>query len=159
MGTLRSTTPPLYAHSHNSLPISHTSSHICFMTVFPHLSNCDAALPAATHTSRSLHLLKVLQMSDTALKTRSEKLTLTFMCFMLGSWRRRSLCCGVKSSLASAWMPYLSNVQWVFSNHVFFFSHHKAWSDQSFFTSMEGQRRGERISFSINSKDAKKKPD
>ena len=156
MGILRSTTPPLYARSHNTLPISHTSSHICFMTVFHISATVTLLSPAATHTSRSLHLLKVLQMSDTALKTRSEKLTLTFMCFMLGSWRRRSLCCGVKSSLASAWMPYLSNVQWVFSNHVFFFSHHKAWSDQSFFTSMKGQRRGERITFSINTKDAKK---
>lgn len=80
-------------------------------------------------------LLKVLQMSETALKTRSEKLTLTFMCFMLGSCRRSSLCWGVKRSRASAWIPYLSRVQWVFSSHVFFFSHHRAWSDQSFFTS------------------------
>jgi len=96
---------------------------------------------------QSFHLLKVLQMSDTALKTRSEKLTLTFMCFMLGSWRRRSLCCGVKSSLASAWMPYLSNVQWVFNSHVFFFSHHRAWSDQSFFTSTQGKKRVERMRF------------
>lgn len=81
------------------------------------------------------NLLNVLQISDTALKTRSEKLTLTLMCFMLGSWRRSSLCCGVKRSRASAWMPYLSSVQWVFRSHVFFFSHHRAWSDQSFFTS------------------------
>lgn len=103
--------------------------------------------------SQSFYLLKVLQMSDTALKTRSEKLTLTFMCFMLGSWRRSSLCCGVKSSLASAWMPYLSNVQWVFSSHVFFFSHHKAWSDQSFFTSTKGKKRGEMTSYN-NFKDA-----
>lgn len=80
-------------------------------------------------------------MSDTALKTRSEKLTLTFMCFMLGSCRRSSLCCGVKRSLASAWMPYLSSVQWVLSSHVFFFSHHKAWSDQSFFTSANRKRK------------------
>lgn len=79
-------------------------------------------------------------MSDTALKTRSEKLTLTFMCFMLGSCRRSSLCCGVKRSLASAWMPYLSSVQWVLRSHVFFFSHHKAWSDQSFFTSTNRKR-------------------
>lgn len=80
-------------------------------------------------------------MSDTALKTRSEKLTLTFMCFMLGSCRRNSLCCGVKRSRASAWMPYLSSVQWVLSSHVFFFSHHKAWSDQSFFTSANRKRK------------------
>lgn len=80
-------------------------------------------------------------MSDTALKTRSEKLTLTFMCFMLGSCRRSSLCWGVKRSLASAWMPYLSSVQWVLSSHVFFFSHHKAWSDQSFFTSANRKRK------------------
>lgn len=84
-------------------------------------------------------------MSDTALKTRSEKLTLTFMCFMLGSCRRSSLCCGVKRSLASAWMPYLSSVQWVFSSHVFFFSHHKAWSDQSFFTSRNRKRSSVRF--------------
>ena len=104
----------------------------------------------------SLHLLKVLQMSDTALKTRSEKLTLTFMCFMLGSWRRRSLCCGVKSSLASAWMPYLSNVQWVFNSHVFFFSHHRAWSDQSFFTSEERKTKIQWISFNKNCRDENK---
>lgn len=84
-------------------------------------------------------------MSDTALKTRSEKLTLTFMCFMLGSCRRSSLCCGVKRSLASAWMPYLSSVQWVLSSHVFFFSHHKAWSDQSFFTSTNRKRSSVRF--------------
>lgn len=108
----------------------------CFMTIF-HLP----AKPAnASVPSHSFHLLKVLQMSDTALKTRSEKLTLTFMCFMLGSCRRSSLCCGVKRSLASAWMPYLSSVQWVLRSHVFFFSHHKAWSDQSFFTSTNRKR-------------------
>lgn len=38
------------------------------------------------------HLLKVLQMSETALKTLSEKLTLTLTYFMLGSCRRSSLC-------------------------------------------------------------------
>lgn len=90
------------------------------------------------------HLLKVLQMSDTALKTRSEKFTLTFMCFMLGSCRRSSLCWGVNSSLASAWMPYLSSVQCVFSSHVFFFSHHSAWSDQSFLTSAHKYTRNRR---------------
>lgn len=57
------------------------------------------------------YLLKVLQMSETALKTLSEKLTFTFTYFMLGSCRRSSLCCGVNCSLASAWIPYLSSVQ------------------------------------------------
>lgn len=38
------------------------------------------------------YLLKVLQMSDTALKTLSEKFTFTFTYFMLGSWSRSNLC-------------------------------------------------------------------
>jgi len=38
------------------------------------------------------YLLNVLQMSETALKTLSEKLTFTLTYFMLGSWRRSSLC-------------------------------------------------------------------
>lgn len=81
------------------------------------------------------HLLNVLQMSETALKTLSEKLTFTLTYFMLGSWRRSSLCWGVNWSLASACIPYLSNVQCVLRSQVFFFSHHSAWSDQSFLTS------------------------
>lgn len=86
------------------------------------------------------YLLKVLQMSETALKTRSEKLTFTFTYFMLGSCSRSSLCCGVNWSLASAWIPYLSRVQCVFRSHVFFLSHHNAWSDQSFFTSKKKKK-------------------
>lgn len=90
--------------------------------------------------SREADLLKVLQMSDTALKTRSEKFTFTFTYFMLGSCSRSSLCWGVNSSLASAWMPYLSKVQCVLSSQVLFFSHQRAWSDQSFFTSINSKQ-------------------
>lgn len=53
------------------------------------------------------------------------------MVFMLGSCKHRGLCWGVKRRLASACIPYLSNVQWVFSSQQFFCSHHRAWSDQS----------------------------
>lgn len=93
------------------------------------------SLTGQEHRGKTRYSLKVLQMSETALKTLSEKLTFTFTYFMLGSCRRSSLCCGVNCSLASAWIPYLSNVQCVLRSHVFFFSHQSAWSDQSFFTS------------------------
>ena len=68
---------------------------------------------------------------------RLRTFTFTFTYFMLGSCRRSSLCWGVNWSLASAWMPYLSKVQCVLRSQVLFFSHHRAWSDQSFFTSIK----------------------
>lgn len=78
-----------------------------------------------------IHLLSILQISATDLKTTVEKLTVSLTVFILGSCRHRALCWGVKRRSASAWTPYLSSVQWVFSSQQFFFSHHSAWSDQS----------------------------
>lgn len=107
---------------------------------------------AACHTARhheasrsSRYSLKVLQMSDTALKTLSEKFTFTFTYFILGSWSLSSLCWGVNCSLASACIPYLSKVQWVLRSQVLFFSHHRAWSDQSFLTSRTARIKSQRL--------------
>lgn len=56
------------------------------------ISRCTGGLGKLPGVRIFQHLLKVLQMSETALKTLSEKLTLTLTYFMLGSCRRSSLC-------------------------------------------------------------------
>lgn len=75
--------------------------------------------------------LSTLQISATALNTTAEKLTRSRTVLALGRRRRSILCCGVKRSLASAWTPHLSRVQWVFRSQQRFCSHHRAKSDQS----------------------------
>lgn len=67
-------------------------------------------------------ILRILQMSLTALNTTEEKLTFSLTVFMFGKRSRSILCWGVKSSLASACTPHLSRVQWVFSSQHFFLS-------------------------------------
>lgn len=75
--------------------------------------------------------LSIEQMPITVLKTGLEKHALSLKVMPFGRHKFKGLCCGMKSSLASAWMPYFSKVQAVRSNHRCFCSHHNAWSDQS----------------------------
>lgn len=75
--------------------------------------------------------LSILQIPITVLKTELEKHARSLRVTLLGRHKYKGLCCGMKSSLASAWMPYFSNVQAVRSNQDCFCSHHNAWSDQS----------------------------
>lgn len=75
--------------------------------------------------------LSILQIPITVLKTGVEKHARSLKVMPFGRYRFKGLCCGMKSSLASAWMPYFSKVQAVRSNQCCFCSHHNAWSDQS----------------------------
>lgn len=75
--------------------------------------------------------LSNLQMPITVWKAGLEKQARSLRVMPLGRPSFRGLCWGMKSSRASAWMPYFSRVQVVRSSHRCFCSHHSAWSDQS----------------------------
>lgn len=85
--------------------------------------------------------LSILQMPITVWKTELEKQARSLRVMPLGRPSLRGLCWGMKTSRASAWMPYLSRVQAVRSSHRCFCSHHSAWSDQSRFISAEDRHK------------------
>lgn len=125
----------------------------CFQTrsVFCKASHSRAAestqhsLPSSAKCKghgASRYSLRVLQMSLTALNTTAEKLTRSLTVFRFGRRRRSILCCGVKTSFASAWTPHLSRVQCVFRSQQCFCSHQRAKSDQSWAMSAKPENTG-----------------